>query len=574
MARRPVPMKKVLGQVIARFPWVVISAVFLWSVFSIVLRKESEPSPGETVIRLAHWQLEPGVREGFAEIAAEYEKLHPGVRVIQQAIPESTYGQWLSTQLIGGTAPDIVEVGMVDYSLLLVFYSRYLLPLSPYITRPNPYNTGTEWEDAPLYRTFKNGMIHSFIPEIQEYMVMPLAMGSVRLFYNKTLLTELTGLNAPPTEYRAFMEMIQVIQSKKMPNGQPYAAFSGSRYHFSRLEDSMANPLSYGAIRKIDFNRDGRFSNNEMFLGFLSGKIDFSDPSYLARFQMVEDLTKMFQPGWAGLSRDEGFFSFAQQRAVFTAAGIYENSAIQSQACGKFELGIMDFPVPNSEDPAFGRAFDGRRYEKPEGNMPMGIVRTSRHPDVAADFLLFLASQKQNEKFNALLKWIPIVKGAKIAPSLEVFEPNVNGVTSAFDPNAFGNSTVRWNQLYSLFLIHQIPYADMAREFTEFYLNDGRENFRKMLQNRRRSHSQNEAILAGLRQTILSGVEDSAKSAGNKYRTILRRQIADEHNLLLQERIFTDPESAKGETLYKYTPEALENARRRLNSSSSAERPE
>ncbi|MBE2204928.1 MAG: carbohydrate ABC transporter substrate-binding protein [Chthoniobacterales bacterium] len=557
-------MKKLLAKITSKLPWLAIAAVFLWSVFSIVSRKKSEPSPEETVIRLAHWQLEPGVREGFSEIAAEYEKLHPGVRIIQQAIPESTYGQWLSTQLMGGTAPDIVEVGMVDYSLLVVFYSRYLLPLSPYITRPNPYNAGTEWENAPLYRTFKNGMIHSFIPEVQEYMVMPLAMGSVRLFYNKTLLKELTGLDTPPAEYRAFMEVVRTIQSQKMPNGQPYQAFSGSRYHFSRLEDSMANPLSYGAIRKIDFNRDGRFSNNEMFLGFLSGKIDFSDPSYLARFHMVEDLTKMFQPGWSGLSRDEGFFSFAQQRAVFTAAGIYENSAIQSQADGKFELGIMDFPVPTPEDPVFGRAFEGRRYEKPEGNMPMGIVRTSRHPDVAADFLLFLASQKQNEKFNALLKWIPIVKGAKIDPSLEVFEPNVNGVISGFDPNAFGNSSVRWSQLYSLFLIHQIPYVDMAREFTEFYLHDGRENFRKTLQNRRRSHSQNETLLTGLRKTILAGPEESATSAGNKYRTILRRQIADEHNLLLQERIFTDPESVKEQTLHTYTPAALENARRRL----------
>lgn len=559
-------MKPFLHQILTKFPWLVIAAIFFWSVLSIASREREAPSPGETVLRLAHWQLEPGVREGFFQIIAEYEKLHPGVRILQQTIPESTYGQWLSTQLIGGTAPDIVEVGMVDYSLLVVFYSRYFLPLSPYITRPNPYNVGTEWEGVPLSRTFKNGMIHSFIPEVQEYMVMPLAMGSIRLFYNKTLLKELTGLDTPPTEYRAFMEMVRTIQSHTMPNGQRYEAFSASRYHFVRLEDSMANPLSSGTIRRMDFNRDGRFSNTEMFLGFLSGKIDFSDPSYRARFHMVEDLTKLFQPGWSGLSRDEGFFSFAQQRAVFTAAGIYEFSAIQSQASGKFELGIMDFPTPSPEDPRFGRAFEGRRYEKPEGNMPLGIVRTSRHPDVAADFLLFLASQKQNEKFNALLKWIPIVKGAKIDPSLKVFEPNLNGVISGFDPNAFGNSAVKWSQIYSLFLIHQIPYADMAREFTEFYLDDGRENFRKTLKNRRRSHSQNEALLTELRQTMLSAPEESAQSAGAKYRTILRRQLADEQNLLLQERIFMNPESFTNESLYKYTPEALENIKRRLAS--------
>ena len=33
------------------------------------------------VIRLAHWQLEPGVREAIDEIAADYMKLHPDVKV-------------------------------------------------------------------------------------------------------------------------------------------------------------------------------------------------------------------------------------------------------------------------------------------------------------------------------------------------------------------------------------------------------------------------------------------------------------------------------------------------------------
>ena len=37
------------------------------------------------------------------EMAREYRKTHPNVVIVQDAIPEGTYGQWVSTQLMGGT---------------------------------------------------------------------------------------------------------------------------------------------------------------------------------------------------------------------------------------------------------------------------------------------------------------------------------------------------------------------------------------------------------------------------------------------------------------------------------------
>ena len=57
------------------------------------------------VIRLAHWQLEPGVREAIDEIAADYMKLHPDVKVEQLPIPGKVWKQWLRTQLVGGALP-------------------------------------------------------------------------------------------------------------------------------------------------------------------------------------------------------------------------------------------------------------------------------------------------------------------------------------------------------------------------------------------------------------------------------------------------------------------------------------
>ena len=419
---------KVFVMLKARLPWIVIALVFGWAASMVWTRQKGENGPGLITIRIGHWQLEAGVREGLAEAAAAYEKLHPNVRIIQEAIPESTYGQWMSTQLMGGTAPDIIQAGMIEGHLMTAFFTRYFIPLSPYATRANPYNAGTELEGVPLIRTFKDGMRRSFIDETQEFMTIPLALTGIRLFYNKPLLKQLTGLDEAPSDYRAFLAACETIRSKRQPNGQPYMAIAGSRFHFARWEESLTKPVTYDAARVIDFNRDGRFSKEEMFLGFASGKLNFDHPAYRASFEMVREVTREFPGGWAGLTRDEALFNFAQQKVVFLATGTYEAEGIRDQAAGKFELGLIDFPLPGPGDAAYGRIVKGPRYENPEGSMPMAVTRASRHPETAVDFLLFLASREQNEKFNKRLRWIPIVVGAGMDPLLKPFEPTLEGV--------------------------------------------------------------------------------------------------------------------------------------------------
>lgn len=562
-------MKGFLSSLKSKLPWIAIGLVFLWAVFSIVTRQREKESSDIVTVRIAHWQLEAGAREGLAEAAAEYEKLHPNVHIIQEAIPESTYGQWMSTQLMGGTAPDIVQAGMVDAPLMTAFFTRYLLPLSSYVTQPNPYNAGTDLEGVPLFLTFKDGMRRSFIDETQEFMTIPLALVSLRLFYNKTLLKELTGLDEVPKDYRKFLEVCEKIRSQKQPNGQPYIAIAGSRYHFARWEDSMAKPLTYDALRDIDFNRDGRFSKDEMFIGFATGKIDFSNPAYRASFKMVDSITRELPSGWSGLGRDEALFNFAQQKAVFTSGGIYEAGGIQEQAQGKFDLGVADFPVPAPSDPDYGKIIQGPRYELPDGNMPMAVTRTSKHPDVAVDFLLFLTSRQQNEKFNKRLKWIPIVVGAKTDPFLKVFEPNLDGVLPAFDATTGAESFIKWSQLYTLFQIQQLSYEDLAEQFTRFWETIGREDFREYIRNRRRAQLQDEQLAVGMREKAKSETGVQSQVDWIKYRNIVfTRQMEGDKTLITQGLVFTDPDALRKQTFYKYTDQALENIRKSIEAKS------
>ncbi|HEY5813162.1 MAG TPA: ABC transporter substrate-binding protein, partial [Terrimicrobiaceae bacterium] len=298
-------------------------------------------------------------------------------------------------------------------------------------------------------------------------------------------------------------------------------------------------------------------------LGFASGKISFANPAYKASFKMVREITKEFQAGWSGLTRDEALFNFAQEKAVFLATGTYEAEGIREQAAGKFELGLMDFPMPSESDPDYAEVVQGPRYENPEGSMPMAVTRTSKHPDIAVDFLLFLVSRQENEKFNQRLKWIPIVVGAQIDPYIKPFEPTLEGVFPAFDPTIGGESFIKWSQLFSLYQINQISYEDMAAQFAKFYTTQGIEDFREFLRNRRRVQIQDEQLAVGLRSGALLEEGKEAESDWIRYRNVVvSRQQSGDHTLLSGARIFTDPEAIRRETSYRYTQDALENIRK------------
>ncbi|HUU23741.1 MAG TPA: hypothetical protein VM389_14500, partial [Phycisphaerae bacterium] len=70
---------------------------------------------GKQVVRFAHWQLEGRCVEALNEACRDYERLKRekdgiDVAVRQIEIPERAYEQWTRTQLIGRTAPDLMEL--------------------------------------------------------------------------------------------------------------------------------------------------------------------------------------------------------------------------------------------------------------------------------------------------------------------------------------------------------------------------------------------------------------------------------------------------------------------------------
>ncbi len=555
-------MKRVLKFMIENYAMLIIIAVFAVSLVKVILVGRSQQPADTIVVRIGHWQLEAGFRDGINEMTAEYQKLHPNVKVIQDAIPESAYSQWLSTQFIGGTAPDIVEMGMLPYQIMISFYNRYVYPLTPLVNKPNPYNAGTELAEMSLRNTFIDGLSSGYVNELQEYMSIPMAGFTSRVFYNKDLLRKTTGSDKPPANYEEFLEVCAKIGKYVTENGQNCIPIVGSKYHFNMWEWSLAEAMTYRVMESADFNRDGGVSNDEMFVAIKNNRLSFRNSPIEAKYRMIRELSKQCQVGFVGLSRDEGVFLFAQQRAVFISTGTWDMGSLLMLAKGKFDLGIMDFPMPKKGSPEYGAYAIGPRYDTPGQAVNFCVTRNSKHPEIAMDFLLFLASKKKNERFNQMIGWIPSIRNAEYGALLKDFKPNFYGIYPNFQPNLGGETYIRWLQLTSLYMVDQISYENLVAEFEPFYKNRGVTDFLELKKDWQRTLWVNERFLNGIRARAMSGGWAPDSTDWIKYRLqSSSRQVMAEYNSIRQINLVTGKISLPVTAPYEYTPQALNRIR-------------
>ena len=159
-----------------------------WSLLRVLSIQREINDPTVRTIRICHWQLESGYREGLQQVIDAYNALHAAerIRVIQVPVTEKVYAQWLNVNLIADNAPDIAEMGkarLVEGENA----AKYFLPLGREILAPNPYNAPellvelkhrdpaliARLSTAPWRDTLIDGMQGGYLGDLQDYYAVP-----------------------------------------------------------------------------------------------------------------------------------------------------------------------------------------------------------------------------------------------------------------------------------------------------------------------------------------------------------------------------------------------------------------
>lgn len=468
--------------------------------FIIALGRTMWPKPktesGDNVvtIRVAHWQLEGGVREAIDAMARAYEAEHPGVRIVQIPIPERIYTNWLITQLVGGTAPDIIQIGIGISDERL---SRFFVPLTQLAEEPNPYNKGTELEGLPLRETIFDGMLGGYNEALIEYYGVPLSGTSIRAYYNLDLLKKVTGSEEIPKNFREFVEVCKKVEEYSKKTGEPLLPVAASRYNGPQLMERLFDSQTQRLVKRENQIGSLEFDATRSLRRFAEGKWSFQSPELLSGFQLMRTVARFMQPGFMQLQRDDATFYFVQGRTLMITSGSWDSTSIRTQS--PFRVGVAPIPAPTADDPEFGEFVLGPLSEAGSlSAVSFGLTRGSPHPKLAKDFLLFMASQRVNKIWTDVSGWLPSVIGVEPHPTALPFQPILEGYPGGMNVAPTPDLRRIWTTNSHLLLGQEGSPEKFAANLEKDYLRASLSDLRRQLTSVEFNGKRSDTVLAAL----------------------------------------------------------------------------
>lgn len=443
------------------------------SVVHVYKIQKARPAATEddlAVIRLVHYLSEKNVMDAFNKLARDYEKLHPNVRVIIQSVPKRAYQQWLNTQQIGGTTPDLFQLELRGNWTMA---SKFQEVLTSRVGEVNPYNIGTGLEGVPWRDTYIDGMEGGYFYSLLEFYGIPITVETARIFYNKDLFREATGSEAPPRNFQHWMEICSSIKEYAKQQGEkifPVAATREDVKQYS-FHNFYLQSFTGGLLIPYDVNAGGGPTSQGLLWGLQTSTLDLKSERVRAAYNLQRDLAQNFQPGFVSDLADQTRFLFVRQRAAMVWGKTYDFVLYNETA--KFDVGAFQVPYPDKNDPKYGKYFMGRSWEDPITKFLFGLSKSSLKKDVALDFMKFCTSLSNNEWFCRQLDWYPAIRNAETKEELKIFAPVSEGVSSFLDFLAMPEIELYFDQNYFLYLDGQLTFDEYIDEFIHRFVTKG-----------------------------------------------------------------------------------------------------
>lgn len=380
-------------------------------------------NPKLKTISFAHWQLEDGFREGYDEAIKNFVAMKKAqgeeVKIVQTTVPMRGYRQWFMTQLISGNPADVIELLCSSDTM-----NQYFTPLSQYISKPNPFNTGTPFEGVPWKDTYVDGMDGALDPTYSEYFGIGSYFHVYRLYVNMELLEKSTGSRKLPKTLTEWMDTCQKMREYGKKIGKPIIPIgvrgfdkSTIRMLFDYYYKQMNGNLTDGDI-PIYVTESIR--STSIWNGIANKKVN--KERLLAAVNIIKEVGQNFGEGFTATDLEQTKFLFFTGNVGFFPEGTWNAFSMVNNS--PFDVGIAPIPIIGAKNKYY-KYFTGVPGEQGSSNGgKFGIPKASRNFNLAMEFLQYISSWKVNQKIMIdYCKWPSPVKKSEYKGIMKHFEP-------------------------------------------------------------------------------------------------------------------------------------------------------
>jgi len=421
-----------------RIGLVALALAILASFGAVASRNVQTLTSEKIEIRVAHAELHTGMREAFDAAISAYEEIHPQVRIVQVAVPPRIYPAWSRTQLVGGTAPDIMPLAGTDVEI-----TQFFLPITELTSAPNPYNAGTSLEGVPWRETFFDGLsglsdsMRWTAPD--EIFGVILQTTSMRLYINRNLLLEVTGSDALPDNYAELHALAEKVRNYNQRNGTRLIPIASCKAYAEYIFDRIVGSQMQKFLVEYNFHMKSWGFYRPMY----EGEYSYSEtPEFVSSLELMSEVAQMLSPGFQQFAPEDAIATYLQQRSLMLVAGSWDYAVLVDRV--PFDTEVIPLPMPSTDDPKYGQFTLGQAAEDVKTTAALGVVRTSPHTEVAIDFLKFLTSQPVATEFSDISKRISAIVDVPLPTDLAQMAPQIEGEIPGFRVDTFlGNNNIQ-----------------------------------------------------------------------------------------------------------------------------------
>lgn len=316
---------------------------------------------GEGPVTLKLWAMG---REGeeVAALTAEFERLHPGVRVDVQQLPWTSAHEKLLTAFVGESTPDVAQLGNTWLPEMAALDA--LRPLDAYVASSRDV-VASDYFPGIWATNEVAGALYG----------VPWYVDTRLLFYRRDLLAA-AGYPAVPQTWAQWLDAMEAIKRQVGP----------ARYSIllpvNEFEQLLTLALSSGEPLLRDGDRFGNFRG----AGFRKA-LGFYLQLFVRQLAPVATETQISNL-WEEMGR--GYFTF-----VFH--GPWSIVEFKRRLPAELQSSWMTAAMPGPSGPGAGIA----------GGSSLVVFRGSRHPELAWQLVEFLSTPASQRRFRALTGNLP-----------------------------------------------------------------------------------------------------------------------------------------------------------------------